>query len=771
MRECFDPTVYKKDWQYREGDLTVTRSTQWSAPGCHQGCSILFYTDAEGKLVKVEGDPNSPVTDGRLCMRCLDMLEAVYHPDRIVHPLKRAKEDRGKDTWEQITMDEAYELCIQMVKDTTEKYGAKSICTGAGTGRNATWQSNVLGQGAFGTPNDNCGMLAGNCCYTPRMQGMNAVLGDTFIADCGQLNEARFDHPEYRRPDLFMIWGNNPLRANADGFFGHWIIDCMRRGSELFVVDPQVTWLSAHAKLYIQVRPGTDAALALAIGHVMIEEDLYDHDFVECWCYGFDEYRERVREWTPERAAEICWCPAEKIYAAARLIGTAGVTTLQWGVAFDQTKWANGTAHAAVAVQALTGNIDNPGGFVGINFGYVQSDIRENVSKGLPNVREGRLGDDGNWGLMNAVGKGGHAIPEAILDACETEKPYPVKMLFMCSTTAFTNMAGQARRVYDAFSKMDHVVVCDLFMTPTAMAIADLFIPMAMGCERNGVRGWYTPLRSIVKVTQTGEAVGDEQMMLELGKKMNPDLFYWDDVPEMLEFCTNNMATVPVQITFNELKEKVIVYPEFEYYKYKTGKLRFDGNPGFNTLSGRVEFFCNMYNNVGMDPLPYFNEPPESPVSTPELAAEYPLVMTTGRRCWEYFHSEHRQMPRMREFHKWPMFAIHPDDAAAAGIKEGDWAVIENSHGKAMEVAHVTDTMMEGVISAEHGWWFPERDPEEPSLFGLWESNINCCTVQGDFGPSGYGSSYKTQLAKVYPAAAGYGAEFEKLYQDHFGNR
>ena len=181
-------------------------------------------------------------------------------------------------------------------------------------------------------------------------------------------------------------------------------------------------------RLYIQVRPGTDAALALAIGHVMVEEGLYDKDFVECWCYGFDEYKERVSDWTPERAAEICWCEPEKIYEAARLIGTAGVTTLQWGVAFDQTKWANGTAHAAVAVQALTGNIDNPGGFVGINFGYVQSDIRENIAKSLPNVREGRLGDDGNWGLMNAVGKGGHAIPEAILDAAETGVPYPVKM-------------------------------------------------------------------------------------------------------------------------------------------------------------------------------------------------------------------------------------------------------------------------------------------------------------------------------------------------------
>ncbi len=320
MRECFDPNVYKKDWQYQEGDLTVTRTCQWSAPGCHQGCSVLFYTDKDGKLVKIEGDPNSAVTDGRLCMRCLAMVEAVYHPDRIIHPMKRAKEDRGFDKWEQITMDEAYDLVIEMVNDTTEKYGAKSICTGAGTGRNATWQSNVLGHGGFGTPNDNAGLLAGNCCYTPRMQAMNALFGSTFIADCGQLNEKRFDEPEYRRPDLFIIWGNNHVRANADGFYGHWIIDCMRRGSELFVVDPQVTWLSAHAKMFLQVRPGSDAALALAICNVMIEEDLYDHEFVECWCYGFDEFKERVKEYTPAMAAELCWVSEEKIYEAARLI-------------------------------------------------------------------------------------------------------------------------------------------------------------------------------------------------------------------------------------------------------------------------------------------------------------------------------------------------------------------------------------------------------------------------------------------------------------------
>ena len=229
----------------------------------------------------------------------------------------------------------------------------------------------------------------------------------------------------------------------------------------------------------------------------------------------------------------------------------------------------------------------------------------------------------------------------------------PLVWLHAVLATVLGGLAG----AYFAFSAWDSLMGTDAFfqlLGAGAPLLAGIACGLAADAEQRAGEGAnllgavsYThldvykrqPLRSIVKVTQTGDAVGDEQMMLELGKKMNPDLFYWDDVPEMLEFCTNNMATVPIHITFSELREKVIVYPEFEYYKYKTGKLRFDGNPGFNTLSGRVELFCNMYNNVGMDPLPYFKEPPESPESTPELFAEYPLVLTTGRRCWEYFLS------------------------------------------------------------------------------------------------------------------------------------
>ena len=159
MRKGMNPDLYREEWQWQEGDLTVTRSCQWSGPGCHQGCNVLFYTK-DDKLVKIEGDPRSPVNEGRLCMRCLAMVEAVNHPDRILHPLRRVGE-RGENKWEEITMDEAYALIAEKAREVTEEFGPKSIVTGIGTGRNATWQTSSLAFAGFKTPNDTAGMLVG----------------------------------------------------------------------------------------------------------------------------------------------------------------------------------------------------------------------------------------------------------------------------------------------------------------------------------------------------------------------------------------------------------------------------------------------------------------------------------------------------------------------------------------------------------------------------------------------------------------------------------
>lgn len=750
MRLGMSDDVYKDVWQWQEGEYTVTRSCQWSGPGCHNGCSVLFYTK-DNKLVKIEGDPKSPVNDGRLCMRCLAMVEAVNHPDRVTSPMKRVGE-RGENRWERISWDEAYDTIVSKAREITDRYGAKSISTGIGTGRNAGWQTSVLAYAGFKTPNDVAGMLSGDACYSPRLMAMTALFGHNLVADCGQFRETRFEDPEYEIPKMVLVWGNNTVVSNADGFFGHWLVDCMRRGTKLMVVDTRLTWLAAKAEVWLQPRPGTDAAVALGMLNVLINEDLIDHEFVEKWCFGYDQFKDRIMEYPPERCAEISWVPAEKIRSAARVWAAAKPAALQWGVSVDQSRSAVGASQAIAALPVMTGNIDIPGSFAVINFGFVQNDIREAIAATVAQeVRPGRLGDDEY--PIRTMGYSSHALADSILEAMETEEPYPVKMLFLCSTNPIANMAAQAPRVYEAMKKMEFNVVCDLFLTPTAVGIADIFLPVAMGCERSGFRAWWTPLRSINKVVQTGECKADEEIMLDLGKRLNPELFPWNTVPEFDEFCMNNLSSVDVDVTTTaELREKVFIYPRFDYRKHEKGLLRADGKPGFNTSTGMIELYCSMYEAAGQDPLPYFIEPTESPVRTPELMEEYPFVLTTGARSWEFFHSEQRQMASMREFHPDPIMEIHPEDAAPLGIKDGDWVWLENGHGKCKQRARVTPTILKGVVNGEHGWWFPERDGAAPSLFGVFDANINNLTTMCDVGPSSYGAPYRTQICKVYRA-------------------
>ena len=490
---------------------------------------MLFYTK-DDKLVKIEGDPRSPVNEGRLCMRCLAMVEAVNHPDRILHPLRRVGE-RGENKWEEITMDEAYAIIAEKAREVTEEFGPKSIVTGIGTGRNATWQTSSLAFAGFKTPNDTAGMLSGDCCYTPRLQAMNAIFGSDFIADCAQLSAERFDDPEYRRPDVILNWACNPVVSNADGFFGHWIIDCMQHGSRLFVVDTRVTWMAAHADIFLQPRPGTDAAVALGICNVMLQEDLYDKDFCDKWVYGMEALPIEPQPTRPRSWRRYHGCPPTRSWRRR----ATWVRPAPWPCsgAFRSTRPSGLWAHPWPwrPWKCLTGSIDVPGGFVNVKYGHVQSDIRENICKGMgKQVREGRLGD-GKYALRT-VGFGPHSMGDDILLAMETGEPYPIKMGFLCSTNSFINMPARPSACTRPGRRCPFVVVCDLFMTPTAAGCADIVLPIAMGCERWGIRAWFTPLRAINKILQAGDARGDEQIMLELGQILNPDMFFWTQSPK-----------------------------------------------------------------------------------------------------------------------------------------------------------------------------------------------------------------------------------------------
>jgi anaerobic selenocysteine-containing dehydrogenase len=177
--------------------------------------------------------------------------------------------------------------------------------------------------------------------------------------------------------------------------------------------------------------------------------------------------------------------------------------------------------------------------------------------------------------------------------------------------------------------------------------------------------------------------------------------------------------------------------------------LRFDGDPGFNTVTGQVEFMSTLYDAWGEDPLPYYEEPNYSQISRPQDAEKYPLIMTTGARKYTSFHSEHRQVPSLRSIDPWPIIEFHPDDAEAYGVTEGDWVEVYNMFGEARLKAQITPTILKGVVHATHGWWFPEQDGEEPNLYGVWKSNINSLIPHFNVGKLGFGAPYKGVMCNV----------------------
>lgn len=751
MAKCereINDELYRDEWQWQEGDLTVTRNVQWSAPGCHNGCGVLHYTDKDGHLVKIEGDPKSPMFNGRLCMRCLAVPEAEEHHSRIYSPMKRSVEDRGDNSkWVEITWDEAYDIIAEHYNDIKENWGTESIVVMHGTGRNATWQATAMANLAFDSPNSPHGFLSGDACYVPRNKVMGVMVGDNMVMDCAQVIEGGYEDPRYTIPEICVIWANNPTWTNADGFVGHWIVDLMKRGMKLIVIDPRLNWLAAQAEYYLQLRPGTDGALALGWMNVIIQEGLYDHDFVANWCYGFEQLAERAAMYPADQVSEITGVPVDLIVESARRFATAKPAAIQWGLKLDQIKEGMGAIQGVVALSAITGNIDVPGGNIIVNTGYIQAYARKAMLTELDNASK-RYGRETY--KLREMDVEVTPSSDVILEALETGKPYPVRMMIMQSNNSIVNMGCESKRIRKAMKNSPFTVVCDVYLTPTAVDCADLFLPIAMSSERVGVRSWYNPLRTINQVHETN-AKSDEQLIIDLVAKLHPERAKWVSQADFWEDVMSHLdqMEVPDDFSYEKLQKDMYYWEHIDYRKYETGKCRPDGNLGFRTPTGRIELYSLTLAAAGLDPLPYYVEPDPSPISNPEYAKEYPIFMMTGRRSLEFFHSEHRQLKSMREFHKWPQVEITPALAAKYGIKEGEWVCIENQRGKVYEQAKFNASMYPNSIMAEHGWWFPERNPGGENPFDCMESNINVLTPMCDCGVSGECAPYNTQMCKI----------------------
>ena len=731
------------------------RTTTWSAgPGCHGGCGQILHVE-EGKLARVEGDPDHPWSQGRSCPRVLAMKQYVHHPDRIVHPLKRVGA-RGEGKFAEIGWDEAYDICERRMGEIRDTYGAEAMLFAQGTGRDIGGPISMLAY-SFGSPNWVQLGLSGQSCYTPRLGAMHSVMGDFGVLDCSQFLERRYDDPEWQPPEVIVVWATDPTTGCPDGFFGHWVIDCMKLGSKIIAVDPRNTWITGRAAHHLRLRPGTDGALALGMLNVIINEHLEDAEFVEKWVHGFDELKARVQDYPPEKVAEITEVPVSEIVAAARLFARAERAGIHWGVPVDMCPDGTAVAHAIVCLWSITGNIDKPGGQVlarpaqnVTTYPFNSEEMTELYGADLvARLNEKRIGAKEYPMVKNFRG---WAQPDMAIEQILTGDPYPAKGAWLQTTNILGGQAARARLHLEALKTLDFIAVVDLFHNPTTMALADLVLPAASFAEKNSFRSWWVPLNAISKHLQVGECKSDWEINFELAKRFNPEgMKKWSRPEDIFDDRLR-----PAGVTFEELVEKGgwQMPPEGHntrpYRRHERGLLRRDGKPGFATSTGKVEVYNESYASWGLDPLPYYREPPQSRVSTPDLFAKYPLVMITGARSQLFFHSEHRMIPWLREKMRDPLVQIHPDTAKAYGIRDGDWVYLENDMGRVERKAQVTRKVRRNHVQTLHGWWLPELPGPEPSLYGIGAYQINNIIPGPQCSRSGFGGGqYKTTLCTI----------------------
>lgn len=758
-------------WQWEEDGMVATRSAAWSAPGCHDGCGVVIYTDKEtGKFIKVEGDEENPYYNGRLCSRCIALRDVVYHPDRLLYPMKRARNKRGDvNAWERITWEEAYDTIYEKFNKIKEESGAKSVVFSMGTGRCVAPYMTRL-QYAYGSA-QYAYFLSGNSCYVPRVAACNVLMGTYVTPDFSQYFIDRYDHDEWVPPKNIFVWGNNPLISNADGNLGHWVVDCMRRGSKLVVVDPKLTWLAAKADLWLQVRPGTDAALAMAMGKIIIEDDIYDKDFVDRWCYGFDEYYEAVKPYTAKKASEITWVPEEKIVQAAHMMAEKP-TAVQWGLALDMTMECIAGSASVVDLWSITGQVDIPGGMVTCHQPFnIQIWNPPDPAESLTIEEQAtRIGGE-DFPMLKYSGV---VLTQAdmTIDQMLTDRPYKIRANWIqsCNPLACTAQEPDTRMEM-AYKNAEFNVCVDPFMTPTAQAVADMVLPVCMYPERDGIRSIYYYVQNTNKACQAlGESKSDMEICWELGKRWNAEMWPGDTIDDFFTFTMKELGW-----TFEEAREQNWIYPDYHYRKFEKGEQRPDGQLGFNTPTGRIELYSTLLARWGQNPLPIYSEPPFSPYHLPELIEEedpdyreqFPLIMTTGARQWASFHSEHRQIPHLRALHPEPEIEMHPETAEKLGIKTGDWCWVENHLGRVQLKARIEPILDPQVVALDHAWWFPERDAADAydedgkhlGHYGTYASNPNVI-IQAGCGKSGFGNNCKSQLCRVEKCAP------EEVYAD-----
>lgn len=682
---------------------------------CQIGCGVRVHL-RDHAVVEVEGDPDNPLNKGVLCPKGLASLEYLYHPDRLKHPLRRVGE-RGEGKWAQISWDEALDTIASRMVEARDSYGAESVAFVVGASKTGASYPKRLAT-AFGTPNVS---WMGHVCFSPRMIASRLTYGFYAVPD--------YEYP----PASLIVWGNNPEETLHH--VHRRAVEAVERGTKLIVIDPREIDLATRADIWLKLRPGSDLALALGIMNVIINEELYDREFVDKWTVGFDRLRTHVRDYSPERVEEITWVPAEKVTAAARMYARNRPGGIQWGNGIDHGVNSFQTARAIAILRAITGNLGAPGGesLWYVPLAPLADEQPIPMSKVPADSWSKRLGLE--YQTLPSIKR---VLPQRMVKTILDEDPYPIRVLCIHGSNPLLSFPN-AEETFRALNKVDFLMVADLFMTPSA-ALADIVLPVTTYLEFDAVVSPpYSDAAILVQqqVTRLEECRSDYEILAELAGRLGLAEHFWDN-----EGQCGDAILKPAGLTFEELKRMGVITGT----KYYEDHLEND----FDTPSGKVELYSEYLEKHGFDPLPKYYEPPESPLSDPELAKEYPLVLTSAK-SGPYRHSGGRQIASLRAIHSEPVLNINPETAGKLGIADGDTVYIETKRGRIEQKAVLTSGLDPRVVVADYDWWFPERGPSQ--LYGWEESNINILTDSDPPYNREMGSTnLRGLLCKVYKA-------------------
>ncbi|MGD1326393.1 molybdopterin-containing oxidoreductase family protein [Pandoraea pnomenusa] len=654
----------------------MTTNTHVVRAACPHDCPdtcALHVTVENGVAIKVQGDPEHPTTNGVLCTKVSRYTERTYHPDRLLHPLKRVG-PKGSGQFVQVGWDEALDGIAARLRAIAARE-PEAILPYSYAGTMGFVQGESMAARFFNK------LGASDLDRTICASAGAAGLRYTYGAGVGMHVE------HFADSKLILIWGSNPITSSVH----FWAIaqEAKRRGAKLIAIDPYRSLTAEKCHQHIALLPGTDAALALGMMHVLIAEDLVDHEYISRHTVGYAQLKDRVRRYTPARVAEICGIDEATIITLAREYASAKPAAIRLNYGMQRAKGGGQATRAVACLPALIGAWRDPaGGLLMSTSGYAPVDA---AAQARPDLRPHR-DKPARVVNMSAIGDalchpgGGTFGPK--IEALVVYNSNPVAV------------APESGKVAAGFAREDlFTVVLEHFQTDTA-DYADFVLPATTQLEHLDIHKAYGHtylLANNPAIAPLGEAKPNSEIFRLLARRMGWQEACFSDTDDQL--AAQSMRWSDARMAGSD----------WETLK-RDGWIRYDlpeapfANGGFYTPSGKCEFYSERMLEEGFDPLPDWVPPYESVASNPGLAARYPLAMISPP-ARNFLNSSFVNVESLRASVGEPTLDIHPSDAASRGIADGAGVRIFNDRGTLRAKARVTEKAREGVVVGLSIWW------------------------------------------------------------------